>query len=140
MLNDICLCHNVMCHVTGKQLEMLSHETVHRNRIKLVATKKALNSQKCLITLYIVGWVIIPVFGIQCGPESWELRILLNSNDRFFFSHIYFYCIAMFYLVSSPGSLGSYGELIVYLSSRRPSVVRRRPSSVNHFQRSSSLK
>ena len=39
--------------------KMLSHETVHRNRIKLVATEKALNSHKCLITLYIVGWVII---------------------------------------------------------------------------------
>ena len=29
------------CHVTGKQLKMLSHETVHQNRIKLVATEKA---------------------------------------------------------------------------------------------------
>ena len=38
---------------------MLSHETVLQNRIKLVATEKTLNSQKCLITLYIVGWVII---------------------------------------------------------------------------------
>ena len=48
-----------MCHVTGKQLKMLSHETVHRNRIKLVATENALNSQKCLITLYIIGRVIM---------------------------------------------------------------------------------
>ena len=47
------------CHVIGKQLKLLSHETVHRNRIKLVATEKASNSQKFLITLYIVGWVII---------------------------------------------------------------------------------
>ena len=57
MLNDICLrheiflCHNVVCHMTGKQLKMLTHETVHR--IKLVATEKLLNSQKCLIALYI---------------------------------------------------------------------------------------
>ena len=36
-------------------------------------------------------------------------------------------------LVSSPESLGSQGELIVYQSSRRSSVV-------HHFQRSSSLK
>ena len=36
---------------------MLSHETVHENRIKLVATEQ-FNSQKCLIILYIVGWVI----------------------------------------------------------------------------------
>ena len=40
-------------------VKMLPHETVHRNRIKLVATKKTLNSQKCLITLHIQGWVII---------------------------------------------------------------------------------
>ena len=58
MLNGICLHHeifvyvnhNVVCHVTGKQSKMLSHETVNRNRIKLVATEKALNSQKCFIT------------------------------------------------------------------------------------------
>ena len=37
---------------------MLSHETVHQNRPKLVATEMTLNSQKCFITLYIVGWVI----------------------------------------------------------------------------------
>ena len=40
--------------------------------------------------------------------------------------------------LSSPEPLGSKGALIVYPSSRRPSV-RRRPS-VHHFQRSSSLK
>ena len=41
-------------------VKMLSQETVHRNRpIKLVATEKAFNSQKCLITRYIVGCVII---------------------------------------------------------------------------------
>ena len=62
---DICLRHNVMCHVTGKQLKMLSHETVHRNWIKLVATEKALNSQKCLITLYIVGWVKISAGSLE---------------------------------------------------------------------------
>ena len=32
------------------------------------------------------------------------------------------------YVFSSPEPLGSQGELIVYPSSRRPSVVRRRPS------------
>ena len=45
--------------MTWKQLKFLSHETVHRNRIKPVATEKAVNSQICLIILYIVGWVII---------------------------------------------------------------------------------
>ena len=44
--------------MTGKQLKKLSHETVCQNRIKLIATGSALNSQKCLITL-IVGWVIM---------------------------------------------------------------------------------
>ena len=39
-------------------VKMLSHETVHRNRIKPVATENTLNSQKCVITLFIVGWVI----------------------------------------------------------------------------------
>ena len=48
-----------MCHVSGKQLEMLSYKTVNRNRIKPVATQKAINSQKYLVTLYTVGWVII---------------------------------------------------------------------------------
>ena len=38
---------------------------------------------------------------------------------------------------SSPEPLGSQGELLVYPSSRRPSVVR---PSVHHFQRSSPLK
>ena len=37
-----------LCHVTGKQLKMLYRETVHQNRMKLVATEKALNSQNCL--------------------------------------------------------------------------------------------
>ena len=42
---------------------------------------------------------------------------------------------------SSPEPLGSQGELLVYPLSRRPSVVRRCPSSsVHHFQRSSPLK
>ena len=51
-LHHICVRHYVLCHVTGEQLKMLSHETVHRNRIKPVATE----SQKCLITLNIVAW------------------------------------------------------------------------------------
>ena len=52
-------------------VKTVSHETVHRNRIKLVARLKQSemfnnsvysrlgNNQKCLITLYIAGWVII---------------------------------------------------------------------------------
>ena len=54
-----CLRHKVVFHVTGKQLKMLSHETVHRNRNQLVATEKAFNNPTHLITLHIVGWVII---------------------------------------------------------------------------------
>ena len=40
-------------------VRMLSHETVHRNQIKLAAMEKALNSQKYLITLYIQVYLII---------------------------------------------------------------------------------
>ena len=46
-------------------------------------------------------------------------------------------------IFSSPEPLGSQGELIVYPSSRRPSVRRRRPSAssvVHNAQRSSSPK
>ena len=45
--HEIFLCHNIVCHLTGKQLKMLTHETVHLNCIKLVATEKLLNSKKC---------------------------------------------------------------------------------------------
>ena len=58
-----------MCHVTGKQLKLLSHETVHRNWIKPVATEKALNSRKCLITMYIVGLVIIYLIKYSNEPQ-----------------------------------------------------------------------
>ena len=48
----------------------------------------------------------------------------------------------VYVIFSSPEPLGSQGELIVYPSSRRPSVRRRRPSSVvvHNAQRSSSPK
>ena len=63
-LNDICLRHEIFTSLRRmprdwETVNTASHETVHRNRIKLVATEKSLNSQKCLITLYIAGWVII---------------------------------------------------------------------------------
>ena len=45
--------------MTGKQLKMWSRETVRRNRIEPAETENLSNSQKCLITLHIVGWVII---------------------------------------------------------------------------------
>ena len=44
--------------MTGKQLKMWSRETVRRNRIEPAETENLPNSQKCLITLHIVGWVI----------------------------------------------------------------------------------
>ena len=51
----------------------------------------------------------------------------------------HFMCV---HIISSPEPLGSQGELIVYPSSWRPSVRRRRPSSVvvHNAQRSSSPK
>ena len=44
--------------MTEKQLKMWSRETVRRNRIEPADTENLSNSQKCLITLHIVGWVI----------------------------------------------------------------------------------
>ena len=44
--------------MTGKQLKMFSRGTVPRNRIEPTETEKLPNSQNCLITLYIVRWVI----------------------------------------------------------------------------------
>ena len=57
-------------------VKMLCHETVHRNRIKLVATEKALNSQRCLITLYIEGWVIIPNGVILYTEKSQTFKMI----------------------------------------------------------------
>ena len=45
--------------MTVKQLKMWSRETVRRNQIEPAETENLSNSQKCLITLHIVGWVII---------------------------------------------------------------------------------
>ena len=44
--------------MTVKQLKMWSRETVRRNRIEPAETENLSNSQKCLITLHRVGWVI----------------------------------------------------------------------------------
>ena len=61
----------------SETVKMLSHETVHGNRIKLVATEKAFNSQKCLIILYIVGWVNV-------------LIMILQSNEKLFLKYTIF--------------------------------------------------
>ena len=45
--------------MTVQQLKMWSRETVRLNRIEPAETENLSNSQKCLITLHIVGWVII---------------------------------------------------------------------------------
>ena len=45
--------------MTVKQLKMWSRETVRRNRNEPAETENLSNSQKCLITLHIVGWVIM---------------------------------------------------------------------------------
>ena len=68
-----------MCHVTGKQLKILSHETVHRNRIKSVATEKVVNSQKCLVTLYIVGWVIKKEYSLRVEDEPRYKKMSLRE-------------------------------------------------------------
>ena len=53
---------------------MWSRETVRRNRIEPAETENLSNSQKCLITLHIVGWVIINVvispgkYVYKCSP------------------------------------------------------------------------
>ena len=46
--------------MTGKQLKMFSRGTVPRNRIELAETVKLSNSQKCLITLFIIPHVNSP--------------------------------------------------------------------------------
>ena len=56
--------------------------------------------------------------------------------DSYLFMHYLFFS---FFIFSSPEPLGSQGELIVYQSSRRPSVVRRRRRR-KQFQTSSSPK
>ena len=61
-----------------KYLKMLSHETVHRNRIKLVSTEKALNSQKCLTALYIVSWVIIQSSMLYYEMSVFSVTTFLN--------------------------------------------------------------
>ena len=55
---------------------MLSREIVRRNQIKLASTE---NSQKCLITLYIIGWVII----ITGHNGRWSFRTGLNNIQLF---------------------------------------------------------
>ena len=70
---------------------------------------------------------IVPAYAIVIGWNQAKLKLY----------------IALHCLFSSPEPLGSQGELIVYPSSRRPSVVRPsvvHPLYVHHFQRSSPLK
>ena len=57
--------------MTVKQLKMWSRETVRRNRIEPAETENLSNSQKCLITLHIVGWVIIK--NVVTGNSSSKL-------------------------------------------------------------------
>ena len=56
-----------------------------------------------------------------------------------FVAAVFFFFFFFFLYFSSPEPLDSQGELIVYPSSRRPSVVRPSASVVHHFQRSSPL-
>ena len=63
--------------MTVKQLKMWSRETVRRNRIEPAETENLSNSQKCLITLHIVGWVII------CSVCDLSICILVVSHFAF---------------------------------------------------------
>ena len=80
------------------------------------------------------AWLLKPniVCGVSLGRGKESLFAASGSHDQ----------DGRHAVISSPELLGSQGELIVYPSSRRPSVVC--PSvvcpSVHHFQRSSSLK
>ena len=62
--------------MTVKQLKMWSRETVRRNWIEPAETENLSNSQKCLITLHIVGWVIII-------NDTWILSILLICGGHY---------------------------------------------------------
>ena len=69
--------------MTGKQLKMWSWETVRRNWIEPAETENLSNSQKCLITLHIVGWVIIRDVSAdrRCFPVYIALRYLYGPAD-----------------------------------------------------------
>ena len=73
--------------MTGKQLKMWSRETVRRNRIEPAETENLPNSQKCLITLHIVGWVINIVvtendFHILKNNNKIDVHIKHQSRER----------------------------------------------------------
>ena len=57
--------------MTGKQLKMWSWETVRRNWMEPAETENLPNSQKCLITLHIVGWVIIKTVSHETVHRNW---------------------------------------------------------------------
>ena len=63
--------------------------------------------------------ILFLAFVYVCGNKN-RLKIYIGSKIDDF----------VMCFISSPEPLGSKGELIVYPSSRRPSVRRRRPSSV----------
>ena len=52
------------------------------NWLSVAATEKAFNSQKCLITLYIVGWVIKVIVYVWC-----LCNVLFCDRDLYRFSH-----------------------------------------------------
>ena len=83
--------------MTVQQLKMWSRETVRRNRIEPAETENLSNSQKCLITLHIVGWVIIGTIihknilnrfvnsAISQGSVEYDIierQLVMNSSDE----------------------------------------------------------
>ena len=65
--------------MTVKQLKMWSRETVRLNRIEPAETENLSNSQKCLITLHIVGWVIIKNVKINISEGITFKHMVKNS-------------------------------------------------------------
>ena len=106
--------------MTGKQLKMWSRETVRRNRIEPAETDNLSNSQKCLITLHIVGWVIIlliPAFPsdhFDCCTPLLNFH-LLHSLHVFKSWH----SLAELLIVLLPGSTFVFGSPCQYLCLRQ---------------------
>ena len=78
--------------MTGKQLKMWSRETVRLNRIEPAETENLSNSQQCLITLHIVGWVInknIKMSSFKSSENIHFLDLRVSIHTGFVLSKIY---------------------------------------------------
>ena len=94
-LNDICLRHNSVCQVTGKQLKMLSHETVNQKLDQTGSDGKDVKQSEMFN--YFVCWVIILIivqewlierllhFRQLIGCDSYTPNGYIYSTSKFFF-------------------------------------------------------